>query len=74
MLPLYPGSIIFSKKKKNHYNEHPHVAEGNDFLCRAFVKINKQAYVKCGTVHWGTSKQYLSGFYGFFPQVIFSNP
>ena len=50
VLPLYHGSIIFLKKK-NHCNEHPHVAEGSDFLCRAVVTINKLAYVKSDTVH-----------------------
>lgn len=36
--------------KKNHYNKHPRVAEGNDFLCRAIATINKLGYVKCGRV------------------------
>lgn len=72
MLPLYHGSIILFKKK-NSCNEHPHVAEGNDFLCRAVVTIHKLAYVKCGTAHWRNSKQSLSGFYGFFlsPRNLF---
>lgn len=70
MLALYHGAIIFlKKKKKNHCNEHPHVAEGNDFLCRAVVTINKLAYVKCGTVHCGKSKQSLCP-----PHAIFSSP
>ena len=65
----------YSLKKKNHSNDQPHVAEGNDFLCRAVVTINKLAYVKCDTVCWGNSKQSLAGFYVFLsPKQFFSNP
>lgn len=61
MLSLYHGATMFLKK--NHCNEHPDAAEGNDFLCRAVVTINKLANVKCGTVHGGNLKQSLAGFY-----------
>ena len=47
------------------------MAEGSDFLCRAVVTINKLAYVKCDTVHWGNSKQSLAGFYVFSPSNFF---
>lgn len=59
-------------KKKNHCNEHPDAAEGNDFLCRAVVTINKLACVKCGTVHGETRSSHWLVF--TTPQVIFSNP
>lgn len=66
MVPLF-------SLKKNHCNEHPHVAEGNDFLRRAVVTINKLACVKCGTLHWENSKQSLAGFsvFFFFPSNLF---
>lgn len=57
---------------KNHYNELPGAAEGSDFLCRAVVTINKQAYIQWGTVHWGNSKQLLAAFYVCFSFFFFS--